>query len=75
MAVPLSNKLRNTLQPVALDKAPAEPGMPVDPWLGGTPQTYKTPKLIVSSFKPDFVLLAQGGILNLPYEMWEQFPS
>jgi len=31
MAVPLSNKLRNTLQPVVSDKAPAKPGMWVVP--------------------------------------------
>lgn len=42
MAVPLSNKLRNTRQAVALDTAPAEPRMRVDPWLGGPPTIQNT---------------------------------
>ena len=42
MALPLSNQLRNTLQPVALDKVPAKLGMRVDPSLGGAPNIQNT---------------------------------
>ena len=49
MTVLLSNKLRNTLQTVALGKAPPEPGVRVNLWLGGQKNVQNTKTLWVLS--------------------------
>jgi hypothetical protein len=37
----------------------------------GGPQTYRTRKSVVGSFRLDFIPLTEGIILDVCYEMWE----
>jgi len=38
---------------------------------GPLPQIYKISKFVLGSLRLDYVLLTEGGVLDLHYEIWK----